>query len=78
MQNPNIKTKVVHSKRNPAWNVVGVKLGGKYKIASIPYVPSLDVETIDKMREEAKLHAEYISYCFNNSETIVSFINNNP
>ena len=32
-----IKTKVIHSKSKPAWNVVGETLGGKYKIARVLY-----------------------------------------
>lgn len=38
MKNPNIKTEVKHSVNNSAWNVVGTKLGGKYKIARVPYI----------------------------------------
>jgi hypothetical protein len=71
MKNPNIKTKVVHSKDNAAWNIVGTKLGGKYKIAIVPYTPSLDVEVIDEAREEALNHAEFISFCFNASHDII-------
>jgi len=37
-----IRTKVVHSTSKLAWNIVGTKLGGKYKIAIVPYVPSDD------------------------------------
>lgn len=70
MKNPNIKTKVIHSKSKPAYNIVGTKLGGKYKIAIVPYVPSLSVEVIDATRDEALQHAEFISHCFNNSEII--------
>lgn len=69
MQNPNIKTKVVHSQTKSAWNIIGEKLGGKYKIARIPYCTGgyfID----DRNREEAFKHAEFISYCFNNSEAI--------
>ena len=32
-----MKTKVVHSQSKNAWNVVNTELGGKYKIARIPY-----------------------------------------
>lgn len=70
MENPKIKTKVVHSKTNPAWNVVGTKLGGKYKIAVVPYVVSDNMDVIDFTRDEAQQHAEFISYCFNNSDFI--------
>jgi hypothetical protein len=70
MKNPNIKTKVIHSKSSPAWNVVGTKLGGKYKIAKVPYLPSESMEVLDKERDEALEHATFISYCFNNSHII--------
>lgn len=70
MKNPNIKTKVVHSKSKPAWNIVGAKLGGKFKIATIPYVSSKSVEVIDATRDEAFEHATFISYCFNHSDAI--------
>ena len=33
-----VKTKVVHSQTKSAWNVIGTDLGGKYKIARVPYV----------------------------------------
>ncbi len=71
MKNPNIKTKVVHSKTNPAWNVVGTSLGEKYKIARIPYVVSEVMEVLDQTRDEAFEHAEFISTCFNNSDLII-------
>lgn len=72
MENPKIKTKVVHSKSKPAFNVVSTKLGTKYKIARIPYEinGSLSEEWNNKEIDEAKNHAEFISYCFNNSDFI--------
>lgn len=70
MENPNIKTKVVHSNSKTAWNVIGTKVGGKYKIAVVPYVVCGN-EIIDtKEKAEALLHAEYISRCFNKSDDI--------
>lgn len=74
MKDPNIKTKVVHSKSNIAWNVIGTKPGGKYKIARIPYTITGN-EIIDtKEKSEALDHAEFISRCFNNSDKIISII----
>jgi hypothetical protein len=70
MKNPNIKTKVVHSISKPAYNIIGSSLGKKHKIAIVPYVSSDDVEVIDINRDEALEHAEFISYCFNNSGVI--------
>jgi hypothetical protein len=74
MKDPNIKTKVVHSKSKQAWNVIGTALGGKYKIAMVPYVVT-DNEIIDtKEKAEALHHAEFISKCFNKSAEIISII----
>jgi hypothetical protein len=70
MNNPNIKTKVVHSQTKPAWNIVGIKIPGKFKIARIPYVFCGNEILDERERKEAFEHAEFISYCFNNSEII--------
>ena len=77
MKNPNIKTKVVHSQSKKAWNVVGSKIGNKYKVAHIPYfqaTPTNEAQTLlnEKFRSEAFNHAQFISYCFNNSERILN------
>jgi len=71
MENPNIKTKVIHSKSNNAWNVVGTSLAGKYKIARCPYLITNNeiIDTIEK--SEALRHAKFISECFNKSDKIV-------
>jgi len=76
MGNPNIKTKVVHSKSKPAYNVVGISLGSKYKIARIPYLVNGDLseEWNNKEMDEAKNHAEFISKCFNDSNKIINTI----
>lgn len=71
MKNPSIKTKVVHSQTKSAWNVVGVyPLGGKYKIARVPYLVIADEKINERNKAEALNHAEFISYCFNCSDTI--------
>jgi len=70
MKNPNIKTKIIHSQTKAAWNIVCKKLGGKYKIARIPYLILDDEELTKKYRNEAYEHAAFISYCFNNSNAI--------
>lgn len=70
MENPKIKTRVVHSQTKSAWNVIGVKVGGKYKIARVPYITLDDQELTGRNRAEAYKHAEFISYCFNNSYSI--------
>ena len=58
-----LKTKVVHSMSKQAWNVIGTELESKFKIAQVPYV---DVSTESK--EEARLHALFISFSFNNQK----------
>lgn len=70
MINPKIKTKVVHSETKSAWNVIGTTLGFKYKIARVPYTGVGDKETVLRESAEALEHANFISYCFNNSERI--------
>jgi hypothetical protein len=70
MKDPKIKTKVVHSTKNSAWNVIGDTLGGKFKIARVPYQTTDDVELTARWRLEALDHANFISACFNNSDWI--------
>lgn len=72
MKNPRIKTKVVHSQSKSAWNIIGDRIGEKYKIARIPYEITL-VDNLDhKNRKDAFEHAEFISWCFNNSDKILN------
>ncbi|HEX8575774.1 MAG TPA: hypothetical protein VF677_05730 [Flavobacterium sp.] len=74
MINPKIKTKVVHSQSKNAWNVVAKALGGKYKIARIPYLV-IDNEFInDREKMEAFNHAEFISKCFNKADSIIELL----
>jgi len=75
MKDPNIKTEVIHSQSKSAWNIIGKQLGGKYKIARIPYliVPHSEILTT-KNKYEALIHANFISQCFNNSCKIVNII----
>jgi len=72
MKNPNIKTEVVHSQTKSAWNVIGTIPGSKYKIARFPYFPTTNEEATNKDRKEAFEHAEFVSYCFNNSTAILA------
>ena len=56
-----MKTKVVHSQSKNAWNVVNTELGGKYKIARIPYSQT-DNDILDTRRKhEAMEIAMHIS-----------------
>ena len=71
MKNPKIKTRVAHSRTKSAWNVIGETPGGKHKVAIVPQVSIGNEATIDKSKTEAYEHAKFISYCFNNSGTIV-------
>ena len=70
MQDPKIKTKVVHSQSKAAWNVISAQIGSKYKIARIPYIPVEQPDLHDRQRVEAFELANFISFCFNNSEKI--------
>lgn len=76
MTDPKIKTKVVHSKTKPAYNVIGTTLGSKFKIARIPYLvdENLSEDWNNREMDEAKAHAEFISRCFNESERICSVL----
>lgn len=71
MKNPKIKTRVVHSQTKSAWNIVGESLGGKYKIARVPYLVMDNQELSERQRVEAFEHATFISYCFNKSDEII-------
>lgn len=72
MKDPEINTIVMHSLTKSAWNVIGQTLGGKHKIARCPYVIVGDDVVDQDSRREANEHAEFISYCFNNSEMILN------
>ena len=63
MENPKIKVKIVHSQSKPAWNIIGNKLGYKYKIS---YIPKIDFEigltdTIIKRRRKDVYEETFIS-----------------
>ena len=61
-----IQTTVKHSLSKPAWNIVGVMPGGKYKIARVPYLVVEDDEILNtRNKAEALEHAMFISKCFN-------------
>lgn len=71
MKRPDIKVKVQHSHSNSSWNIIGTKLGGKYKIARVPYVVTGIADVDSKNRKEALVHAEFIQWCFNNSNNLI-------
>lgn len=73
MENPNIKTKVKHSESKNAWNIIGTELGKKYKIARLPYLAIEGGEVMTEIeKSEALRHARFISFCFNNSDSIMA------
>ncbi len=74
IKDPNLKVEIKHSTTHNAWNIVGTKLGCKYKIARVPYDTIEDVELTERWRKEAYNHVEFIAYCFNNSTNIIEGI----
>lgn len=54
---------LIHSKSKTGWNVIGTKLGGRYKIAQLPYLsdPELSKEWNDKEKQEQLYNALLIS-----------------
>jgi len=71
MEHPNISTIIEHSHSKHAYNVLCTNLGGKHKIARVPYVfiDSNDALT-EANKNEALRHANFISFCFNNPNRI--------
>lgn len=61
-----IRVEVKHSQTKDAWNIVGTELGGKYKIARVPYqvVEGSDILTT-RNKAEALDHACFIRDAFN-------------
>lgn len=78
LKNPSIKTKVLHSQSKSAWNVIGISLGGKHKIARVPYVCCDNEDLTNKFRVEALEHAQFISYCFNHSDDFFTTASESP
>ncbi|MBS3993140.1 MAG: hypothetical protein KGZ87_05445 [Bacteroidetes bacterium] len=73
MENPNIKVQIKHSESKTAWNIIGTKLGGKYKIARVPYIEIANSKSCTEIQKaEALKHAEFISFCFNHSDIILA------
>lgn len=75
MENPKINVKIKHSESKNAWNIIGTMPGKKYKIARIPYHQE-EKEGWEmyntRQKAEALKHAEWISFCFNNSDRIIA------
>jgi hypothetical protein len=78
MENPRINVEVKHSESKTAFNVVGTDVGKKYKIARVPYLQISTNKTLnERAKKEARKHAEFIAFCFNNSDKIIqnAFVN---
>ncbi|CAH1002711.1 hypothetical protein LEM8419_03583 [Neolewinella maritima] len=78
MNDTNLKTKVVHSRSKPAWNVVGTSLGAKHMVAKVPYEVGKYGDTLEYLKGEAKEHADFISHCFNRSADICVAVKKQP
>jgi hypothetical protein len=66
MKNPRIDTEIKHSVRKTAWNVNNTVLGGKRRIAVVPYIQLPDDDVFNtKMKSEALEIALFISHSFN-------------
>jgi hypothetical protein len=67
MELPKIHTRVVHSESKNAWNVIGTKIGGRYKIARVPYdkIGTMGTDYNEKDKMVAYEYAVFISTCFN-------------
>tara|TARA_R110000764_G_scaffold151613_1_gene239095 strand:+ start:524 stop:760 length:237 start_codon:yes stop_codon:yes gene_type:complete len=73
MENPKITVNIKHSESKNAWNIIGTKAGAKYKIARVPYLKIDDSEILNtRSKAEALKHAEWIRFCFNNSDNILN------
>lgn len=73
MEDPNLEVKIKHSDSKNAWNIVGTKLGTKYKIARVPYLIIEGDEIMTEIQKsEALRHAKFICFCFNNSSQILA------
>jgi len=70
MIDPRTKTKIIHSETKDAFNIIGRIAGKKYKIARVPYLVCDDDKMNIRNKKEALVHADFIDYCFNNSEEI--------
>jgi len=72
MKDPKLEVEIRHSESKTAWNVIGTGLGGRYKIAKVPYdiINGNEVLTTAD-RVEALNIAKFIAYCLNNSEEII-------
>ena len=72
IEHPKVIVKIKHSQSKSAWNIIGTRLGYKYKIAIIPYLKLGNNEIFDtRSKADALKHAEFICFCFNNPERIL-------
>jgi len=53
---------VKHSESKDAFNIIDTKIGGKYKIARVPYLVTETMENVNKREKtEAEQHAKLIA-----------------
>lgn len=68
---------IKHSESNDAWNVIGTKLGAKYKIARFPYIKyedSTPFESLGAMKsfnEERSLESQYNALLASNAPSLL-------
>ncbi|QQO97263.1 hypothetical protein M1M30_gp160 [Maribacter phage Colly_1] len=61
-----INAVVVHSKDRPAWNINNTKLGGKFRLAVVPYVKiGLTEESTKHTKDESLKLAKIVASAFN-------------
>ena len=66
MKNPNVKTRVVHSRTESAWNIVGQTLGGKHKAGNLQFTPQW-IKVTDRLPEIGLI------ICYQNNEIYIAF-----
>jgi hypothetical protein len=59
------RVEVKHSESKTAWNIVNTRLGGRYKIARVPYISSDSVVLHKREMEESLAIAKFIAQKIN-------------
>lgn len=69
---------VKHSESKLAFNIIGTGLGGKYKIARVPYISTdgRNKEIDIREKTEAEIHAKLISAAPELIESIIGLVHN--
>jgi hypothetical protein len=61
---------VNHSKSKDRYNIKANQVGYPYLLATVPYAVVQDIAITQMNKKEAKEHAEFICWCFNNRHRI--------